>query len=109
MAAGELSRPASPRIQADPRHAWRQGLRRSLGHEDERYRPLCMDDWPPLRNGLRKARDQSVAHAAHDRAFPQATFRSATVGPFRRMSEPDALLSLVTLGVANLERSIVFY
>ena len=25
------------------------------------------------------------------------------------MSEPDALLSLVTLGVANLERSIVFY
>ena len=25
------------------------------------------------------------------------------------MSEPDALLSLVTLGVANLKRSIVFY
>ncbi len=45
---GELSRPRQPRLQADPRHARRQGLRLGMGQAHEGHRALCLDDRPAL-------------------------------------------------------------
>ena len=42
MADGELSRPLSPRLHADPRHARRPRLRLAMGHADEGHRAR----WP---------------------------------------------------------------
>ncbi len=52
----------SPCVQADPRHARRQGLRLHLGQAHERHRALCLDDRPTLRDGLREARAQRRAN-----------------------------------------------
>ena len=48
MADCKLPRPLPSRLQADPRHAWRQGLRLDLGHAHEGDGSLRLDDRPTL-------------------------------------------------------------
>ena len=49
------------RVRADPPDARRQGLRRQVGRAHDRRGPLCVDDPPALRGGLRAARAQRDA------------------------------------------------
>ena len=80
-----------------------------VGHAHEGHRSLCLDDRPPLRDGLRETRAQCFANTAHNRTLPPAETRHRTAESIRIMNEPSGILSLVTLGVANLRRSIAFY
>ena len=80
-----------------------------VGHAHEGHRTLCMDDRPSLRDGMRETRAQCFANTAHNRTFSQAETRHGTAESIRIMNEPSGILSLVTLGVANLKRSIAFY
>src|SRR4051794_32288902 len=77
MADGELSRPLSPRLHADPRHARRTRLRFAVGHADEGHRPDGLDDRPPLRDRLRKARAQQAALETDHRPFRAAEAQRA--------------------------------
>ena len=72
MADGELSRPLPPRLHADPRHARRPRLRLAMGHADEGHRADGLDDRPPLRDRLRKARPQQAALETDHRSFCEA-------------------------------------
>ena len=72
MADGEFSRPLSPRVQARPRYARRQGLRFQLRPAHDRKRPARLDDRPPLRSGVRTARLQRDQGHDHHGAFPAA-------------------------------------
>src|SRR5262249_28554167 len=55
MADGELSRPLSSCLHADPRHAGWARLRLAVGYADEGHRADGLDDRPPLRDRLREA------------------------------------------------------
>src|SRR6185295_15533703 len=79
MADGELSRPLPPRLHPDPRHARRPRLRFAMGHPDEGDRPDGLDDRPPLRNRLRKARPQQAPCQIDDRSFYQAEAKRTAV------------------------------
>ena len=60
---------AQPRVQADPRHARRQGLRREVGRAHDRLRADRLDDRAALRGGVRAARPQPAQAEAFHRAF----------------------------------------
>src|SRR5260370_41580270 len=79
MADGELSRSLSPRLHPDPRHARRARLRFAMGNADEGHRPDGLDDRPPLRDRLRKARPQQASHEIDDGSFCQAQAQRAAV------------------------------
>ena len=63
-----------PRVEADPRHARRQGLRLDLGHAHEGHRALCLDDRPAVRE------------AACERLGLNTRARRLTTEHFRRPS-----------------------
>src|SRR5260370_582275 len=72
MADGQLSRPLSPHLYADPRHARRARLRFAVGNADEGDRTDGLDDRTPVRNRLRKARAQQTALETDHRSFRAA-------------------------------------
>ena len=51
----------------------------AMGNADEGHRPDGLDDRPPLRNRLRKARSQQKAHQIDDGSFCQAQTQRAAV------------------------------
>ena len=79
MADGELSRPLPPRLHPDPRHARRPRLRLAVGNPDEGHRADGLDDRPPLRDRLRKARAQQAALETDHGSFRQAEAQRAAV------------------------------
>ncbi len=60
---------SSPRVQADPRHARRQGLRRQVGRAHDRLGADRLDDRPTFRGCVRAARVEPAQAQALDRAF----------------------------------------
>ena len=75
-------------MKLDPRYARRQGLRLDLGHAHEGHRALCLDDRPPVREGLRQARPQHRAGGADHRAFPLAQAARRAAQPVRMTKPP---------------------
>src|SRR5437660_12858693 len=93
MADGELPGPLSPRVHLDSRHARRARLRLAMGNADEGHRPDGLDDRPPLRSRLRKARSQQAAYQIDDGSFRQAQAKRAAVE-----------LVLITVVIARSQR-----
>src|SRR5580658_9247183 len=81
MADGQLSRPLSPHLHADPRHARRPRLRFAVGNADEGHRTDGLDDRTPLRDRLREARAQQAALEIDHRSFRAAETQRAAAQP----------------------------
>src|SRR3982074_3152481 len=79
MASGQLSRPLSPRLHPDPRHARRPRLRLAMGHADEGNRADGLDDRAAVRDRLRKARAQQAPLQADHRPLRAAEAERRTV------------------------------
>src|SRR5215470_3601215 len=115
MADGEFSRSLSPRVHADPPDARRQGLRFQVGRAHDRLGALCLDDRTASRDRVRPARAQQDKGAPDHGALQAAVSAGRATEPFLSaagecvMSVNSARITLVTLGVEDLARSIRFY
>src|SRR6186713_2359220 len=120
MADGQLSRPLSPRLHADPRHARRPRLRCEMGRAHEGHGTNGLDHRPPLRDRLRQAWAEQAALETDDGSFCAAETerRSAQpvlIGKWKRRSmsmelpAPVPRLTVITLGVSDIRASIAFY
>ena len=71
------------------------GLRLAMGHADEGHRPDGLDDRPPLRDRLRKARPQQAALETDDRSFRQAEAQRAAIEFVLRSCERSEAIHIV--------------
>src|ERR1700722_6454108 len=105
MADGQFSRPLSPHLHADPRHARWPRLRFAMGNADEGHRSHGLDDRTPVRDRLRKTRAQQKAVETDDLSFREAEAQRAAAefvlvnlpfqGRMRKMNSGNSLEFLV--------------